>query len=124
MATHTSVLAWRIPGMEEPGGLPSMGSHRVGHDRSDLAVAARSVGKESACNAGDPGSIPGSGRCPGEGNGYPLQYFGLENSMDCIVRGILQARILEWVAFPLSSKSSQPRNRTRVSCIAGGFFAN
>ena len=39
MATHSSVLAWRIPGMGEPGGLPSMGSHKVGHDRSDLAVA-------------------------------------------------------------------------------------
>ena len=38
MATHSSVLAWRIPGMVEPGGLPSMGSHRVGHDRSDLAA--------------------------------------------------------------------------------------
>ena len=38
MATHSSVLAWRISGMEEPGGLPSMGSHRVGHDWSDLAV--------------------------------------------------------------------------------------
>ena len=40
MATHSSVLAWRIPGMGEPGGLPSMGSHRVGHDWSDLAAAA------------------------------------------------------------------------------------
>ena len=40
MATHSSVLAWRIPGMEEPGGLPSVGSHRVGHDLSDLAAAA------------------------------------------------------------------------------------
>ena len=40
MATHSSVLAWRIPGMEEPGGLPSRGSHRVGHNWSDLAVAA------------------------------------------------------------------------------------
>ena len=40
MATHSSVLAWRIPGMVEPGGLPSMGSHRVGHDWSDLAAAA------------------------------------------------------------------------------------
>ena len=39
MATHSSVLAWRIPGMGEPGGLLSMGSHRVGHDRSDLAAA-------------------------------------------------------------------------------------
>ena len=38
-----------------------------------------SVGKESACNAGDQGSIPGSGRCPGVGNGNPLQYYGLEN---------------------------------------------
>ena len=40
MATHSSVLAWRIPGTEEPGGLLSMGSHRVGHDWSDLAAAA------------------------------------------------------------------------------------
>ena len=40
MATHSSVLAWRIPGMGEPDGLPSMGSHRVGHDWSDLAAAA------------------------------------------------------------------------------------
>ena len=41
-----------------------------------------SDGKESACNAGDPGSIPGLGRSPGEGNGYPLQYSCLENSVD------------------------------------------
>ena len=40
MATHSSILAWRIPGTEEPDGLPSMGSHRVGHDWSDLAAAA------------------------------------------------------------------------------------
>ena len=40
MATHSSVLAWRIPGTAEPGGLPSMGLHRVGHDWSDLAAAA------------------------------------------------------------------------------------
>ena len=40
MATHSSVLAWRIPGTGEPGGLPSMGLHRVGHDWSDLAAAA------------------------------------------------------------------------------------
>ena len=42
--------------------------------------------------------------------------------MDCIVHGILQARILEWVAFPFSRGSSPPRDRTQVSCIAGGFF--
>ena len=40
MAPHSSTLAWRIPGMGELGGLPSMGSHRVGHDWSDLAAAA------------------------------------------------------------------------------------
>ena len=43
MATHSSVLAWRIPGMGEPGGLPSMGSHRVGHDWSNLAAEAAAV---------------------------------------------------------------------------------
>ena len=47
-----------------------------------------SAGKESTCNAGDPGSIPGLGRYPGEGISHPLQYSGLENSMDCIVRGV------------------------------------
>ena len=50
-----------------------------------------SVGKESACNAGDPGSITESGRSPGEGIGYPLQYSGLENSMDCIVHGVAKS---------------------------------
>ena len=47
-----------------------------------------SAGKESSCNAGDPGSIPGSGRSPGEGKGYPLHYSGLENSMSCIVHRV------------------------------------
>ena len=50
--------------------------------------ADSSVGEESACNAGDQGSIPGSGRSSGEGIGYPLQYSGLENSMDCIDHGV------------------------------------
>ena len=47
-----------------------------------------SAGKESACNAGDLGSIPRLGRFPGEGKGYPLQYSVLENSMDWIVCGV------------------------------------
>ena len=55
-----------------------------------------SEGKESSCNAGDQGSIPGSGRSPGEGNGNPLQYSCLENSMDkgawqAIVRGVTKS---------------------------------
>ena len=63
MATHSSVLAWRIPRMGELGGLPSMGSHRVGHNWSDLAAAAAAVFHV------------------GEGNGNPLQYSCLENPM-------------------------------------------
>ena len=50
-----------------------------------------SAGKETTCNAGDLGSIPGLGRSPGEGKGYPLQYSGLENSMNCIVRGVTKS---------------------------------
>ena len=46
MATHSSVLAWRIPGTAEPGGLPSMGSHRVGHDWSNLAAAAAAAARD------------------------------------------------------------------------------
>ena len=47
-----------------------------------------SAGKESACNVGDLGLIPRLGRSPGEGNGYPLQYSGLKNSMGCIVHEV------------------------------------
>ena len=50
-----------------------------------------SAGKESACNAGDLGSIPEWGRSPGEGKGYPLQYSGLESFMDCIVQGVAKS---------------------------------
>ena len=49
------------------------------------------VGKESTGNAGDPGSIPGSGRSPGEGKSCSFQYAGLENSKDCIVLGVTKS---------------------------------
>ena len=55
-----------------------------------MGFPGSSAGKESACNAGDPSSIPGSGRSPGEGNGYPLHYSCLENSVD---RGDWQAAV-------------------------------
>ena len=51
-----------------------------------------SAGKESACNAGDLGLIPGLGRSPGEGKGYQLQYSGLENSMNCLVHGVAKSQ--------------------------------
>ena len=99
MATHSSVLAWRIPGMGEPGGLPSVGSHRVGHNWSDLAAA---VLVAQLC-------------------------LTLSDHVDCSpqassVHGTLQARILEWVAISLSKRSSKPRDQTQVSCIAGFFI--
>ena len=112
MATHSSILAWRIPRTEEPGKLHSMELQRVGRDwahthsfvvyfraglptldfkrrwlistwvlchspftwhwRACKGFPCGSTGKESACNAGDLGSIPGLGRSPGEGNSYPL----------------------------------------------------
>ena len=91
MVAHSSILAWRIPWMEKPGRLQSTGSPRVGHagvTSPSLIQSARSGfpsgsdGKESACSAGDPGSIPGSGSSPGEGNGNLLRYPCLKNSMD------------------------------------------
>ena len=51
-----------------------------------------SAGKESACYVRDLGSIPGLGRSPGDGEGYPLQASGLENSMDCIVHGVTKSQ--------------------------------
>ena len=62
----------------------TLGSFNLGEGVSlfSLGFPDGSESKESACNAGDQGSIPGSGRSPGEGNGYPLQYCCLENSKD------------------------------------------
>ena len=69
-----------------------------------------SAGKESACNAEDPGSIPGSGRSPGEENGYPLQYPGLKNSTDCIVhRGGKESHLFKSIqpsAYPFRERST------------------
>ena len=104
MAPHSSILAWRIPWIEEPGGLQSMGSQRVGHDwaanthRTDHetpCICAKSLqSRPTLCNpvyCNPPGSS---------------------------VHGILQARILEWVAVPSSQASTRPRDWTHISFIA------
>ena len=76
-----------------------MGSGKLPTSTSYICIGRQvlyycgSAGKESACNVGDLASIPGLGRPPGEGKGYPLQYSGLENSMDCIVHGITKSRM-------------------------------
>ena len=113
------------------------------------AFPGGSDSKESACNAGDLGLIPGLGRAPGGEHGNPLQYSCLENphgqrslsSVQSLSRvwlfvtpwtiahqaplsvEILQARI-KWVAMSSSRGSSQPRDWIQVSCIAGGFFTS
>ena len=56
-----------------------------------VPISCGSAGKGPACNAGDLGSIPELGRSPGEGKGYPLQYSGLENSMDYIVHEVAKS---------------------------------
>ena len=68
---NKNISALLIPRSYAPG----LKTHWSGNSHFDL-TASSSAGKESACNAGDPGSTPGSGRSPGEGIGYPLQYFG------------------------------------------------
>ena len=57
-----------------------------------LSFPCGSAGKESACNSGDLGSIPGLGKSPGEGKDYPLQYYGLENFMNCMVHGVAKSQ--------------------------------
>ena len=142
MATQSSILTWRIPWTEEPGGLQSMGLQRVRYDGTNTCTAftfykcmcihryvyifffyslpftdhckmlnivlyaiqqilagfpGGSEVKASACNARDLGSVPGSGRSPGEGNGNPLQYSCLANPMGggawwAIVHGVAKSR--------------------------------
>ena len=113
MATHSNILAWRIPGTEEPGGVPSMGLHRVGHDWSDLAAAAayKLIFQKYMCVC-----VWVAQSCP-----------TLWDPMDCIPpgssdRGMLQARIPERIDVPISRGSSWPRNRTQVSPSAWKFF--
>ena len=69
-----------------------------------LGFPCGSAGKESTCNAGDLGLIPGLGRSPGEGKGYPLQHSGLENSMDRIVHGVARVDVKE---HKIKSKESR-----------------
>ena len=80
--------SWESSYLWEKGGFPSS-----------------SAGKESACNVGDLSLIPGLGRSPGEGNGCPLQYSGLENSMDCIVRGVAESDTMEWLSLCFTERS-------------------
>ena len=104
MATHSSVLAWRIPGMGEPVGLLSMGSHRVRHDWSDWAAAAALA--------------------DGEGNGTPIQYSCLENHMDggawwAAVHGVAKSRTrLSDITLTFHFHSLEKETATHSSVLA------
>ena len=101
MATHSSILAWKTPLIE---GWQSKGSESDTTEwisRGDSMRVDWMYESESHLV------------CP-----------TLCDPMDYTVYGILQARILKWVAFPFSRRSSQPRDRTQVPCIAGGFFTS
>ena len=82
-----------------------------------------SASKESACNAGDPSSIPGSGRSPGEGKSYPLQYSGVENSVDCIVHGVAKSQTqLSDFHFHVNMKSSFKQSPFRDISIINSSY--
>ena len=69
--------------------------------RATVGFPCSSAGKESVCNVGDVGSIPGLGRSPGEGKGYQLQYSGLENSMVCMVHVVAESDTTERLSLSL-----------------------
>ena len=90
--TPVRFLGWEDPGRRDRLPTPVF-----------LSFPCGSAGTESACNAGDLGLIPGLGKSPGEGKGYPFQYFGLENSMGCVVHGgHKELDTTEWLSLSLS----------------------
>ena len=120
MATHSSVLAWRVPGMGEPGGLPSMGSHRVGHDWSDLAAVAAAawsfseilkhyISSHICSTAATAAKLHQS--CPTLCD--PIDGSPPGSS----VPGILQARTLEWVAISFSNEWKWKMKVRSLSCV-------
>ena len=84
-----------------------------------------SAGKESICNEGDLGSIPGLGRSPGEGKGFPLQYSGLENSTDYSSLGGKESDTTEQFLLSLSYKEIGILGKSKQkNCVIGSMTAN
>ena len=138
MTTHSNVLAWRIIWTEKPGRLQSMGSHKIGHDWSNLVVVVVYCDKLPSYPNFDFELF-----CTWIVTAATAHFCSqlrdvlkvlvtqscqtLCNPMDCSPPGspvhrILQARILEWVAISFSWGSSPPRDQTHISCITSRFF--
>ena len=141
-----NTLAWRIPGMGEPGGLPSIGSHRVRHNWSDLAAAAKTLTEsatiwKSKTESESPSAVSDSLQPHGLHSPWNSPGQNTKVGSHSLLQGIFttqglnpglphcrwilyqlshqgRPRTLEWVAF--FSRSSWPRNQTGASCIAGG----
>ena len=94
-ASLVAQLVKNLPAMQETQFDSWVGKILWSRDRLPtlvfLGFSVGSPGEKSACDAGDLGLIPGLGISPGEGKGYPLQYSGLENSMDCLVHGVTKS---------------------------------
>ena len=90
--------------------------------KKGLPPPCGSAGKESACNAGDPGWIPGLGRFPGEGKGYPLQDSGLENSMDCKPWGCEELDMTEQLSLNRSIQKNMDTRYIKSYCIFSDGF--
>ena len=128
MVTYSCIFAWEISWTEEPGGLLSMRSQWVGHNwATNISTFIQN------CILYHRLKQNGSSQSrelllflhfPTFWKWKSQSCSTLCDPMDCKVHGILQARILELVAFPFSRGSSQPRDQTQVSCIAGGFFTS
>ena len=105
MATHSSVFAWRIPGMEKPGGLPSMGSHRVRHNWSDLAAAAADVILFTWVSIY---WLPPEINCL-QGNDGPFFFFNVAYlaTWQCLMHSSCSIKLLliGWLSSPLDSET-------------------
>ena len=86
-----------------------------------MGFTGSSAGKESACNAGDLGLISGLGKSPGEGKCYPLQYSGLENSMDCSPQGRKELDMTEQLSFLLDHRKKQENFRKKMYFCFNGY---
>ena len=131
MATHSSILAWRIPGMAEPGGLPSRGSHRVGHDWGDLAAAAAAYKLNKQDDNIQPWCTPWQFL-----KNLNIQTIDWTSKVKRSVSGsVVCDSAIPWTVAsqaPLSMEFSRPkywsgwfswpRDQTWVSCIACKFF--
>jgi len=107
----------RVP-TESPGVYPEALEGLLG--RWELGFPCGSAGEEFACNGGDLGPIPGLGRSPGEVKGYPLQYSGLENFMECKVHGVTKSQT--WLSdlhlhFHCGSRDTDSRGPGKVSSL-------